>query len=790
MKYTSIRTWIVALAVALLCLFGTDEGAEASNWQILRQQPRSALNGLRLSELMPCNVATIASDDGRFSEWLELYNAGDQAVELNRVRIRCGKKSWVVPGGRLEPGEYTVIFCNKLKPAVGIQLRNDFTLAKSGENLVLYTTDGVLLDAVKLPELGENMSYARVGSSWQVTRWASPGEANTEDGHRAFQQTLTVPAEGLVIGEVMIYNEWYLPHENVYYDWVELTNYGTKAVRLSNYYLSDRDSNRLLFTLPNETLEPGESFVVLCSPDSPEPGFAPFALDSAGEALYLSKRNGALCDYVSLREIPLGCSYGRMRGEGGFFFFAAPSPGEENRDGVRFTGVKPENLVPDGVFEGVESLSVPIHGLGFVRYTLDGSVPTETSQLYQAPIEVTETTVIRAVSFLDDHLPSEPLDLSFILNEGHSLPVVSVVCDPDALFNPVEGIYSNPLLEDEKTGSVAYFGEDGQFRLACGVKLHGATSRLEMAKKSFKLSFRDRYEGRLQYDLFHNGVTEFASVLLRADQEGGQSTCLRDNLMHQLARSAFPKLPAQDSRFAVLYLNGAYWGMYTIREAHSETHFARHYGYEESLVTQWKGAWDPDSVIQDVFSFAQSHDLANEKDYAYVTSYLDTDSIIAWCIIQAYSGNFDFNSPNMRFYYSAEDETLHYALVDLDLSFFSYGNFAHVLAYGYDYNLMVMYMLKNEGFCRDFLQQMSAALKGPLSDETVLERLRELETEIAPEMERDSRRWDGTYEAWEAEVQVIRNFITMNKGRAENVIQLLRESGMIDPLLIDEYFPA
>ena len=779
---------MAALALALLLLGCRSAVAEAEQWEVLPQREITAVDGLMFSEFMSSNKACLAMADGSFPDWLELYNGGTESIELEGHQIRSDHKTWSLPAGSLEPGAYCVVYCDKLDLTDEIGLHSNFALSRYGEFLALYDQAGVMLDALELPALEADTCYVRSGNSWAVSRWPSPGQENSEEGYRCFQRTRTA-GDGLAIGEVMVYNEWYCPFEEAYYDWVELTNLGSDAVKLSNYCLSDKRSNRLLFPLPNVTLEPGETRVILCDPDCPDPEAAPFGLSSDTETLYLSKQDGTLCDYVTLRDIPIGCSFGRMPEEGGFYFFASPSPGRLNADGVRFTGTTPWSAEPDGVLEGVKSLRVPLSGPGIIRYTLDGSVPTETSELYQKPIRLAQTTVIRAVSFLDDHLPSEPLDLSFILNEGHTLPVVSLVCDPESLFDGLQGIYSNPTLDEEKPGSVAYFGEDGAFRMACGVKLHGATSRLEMRKKSFKLCFRDRYDGRLHYDLFDNGVLEFDSVLLRADQEGAQSSYMRDNLMHQLSRSAFPALPTQDSRYAVLYLNGAYWGLYTIREAHSDTHFAQHYGYDESTVTQWKGSWDHSSVINEVYKFAAQRDLSKDENYAYVASHVDVDSVIAWCIVQTYSGNFDFNSPNMRFYYTSEDELMRYALVDLDLSFFSYGSFGQILAYGYDYNLMAMYLLKNESFSRRFLQTMVDALDGPLADEAVLARIDALAAEIDPEMPRDTQRWSGSYDSWKKSVEEIRSFITMNAGRAENMVQLLRESGMFERSLIDEYFP-
>ena len=112
------------------------------------------------------------------------------------------------------------------------------------------------------------------------------------------------------------------------------------------------------------------------------------------------------------------------------------------------------------------------------------------------------------------------------------------------------------------------------------------------------------------------------------------------------------------TRYAVLYLNGSYWGVYNIREAHSPTHYAEHYGYDVETVSQWKGSWPQESEFEEVYRYALNHDLSVEEHYAYVAQHVNIESVIGWCIMQVYSGNIDFNSPNMRFYYSTEDQML------------------------------------------------------------------------------------------------------------------------------------
>ena len=788
-KPTLLALLCVLLGVVLTACAGRAAAPEPTPTPTPSPTPEpELLPQVCISELMSDNESTFALTDGSFPAWLELLNTGAEPADLSGFVLRLGEEEWTIPELSLEPGEYRLVYCDG-NTGADDGLHSSFVLDKEGRVLSLVSPRGTELESMKLPRLGEDVSWSLgEDGSFAECRLPSPGEENCEAGYLACQTRRTASTQDLSLSEVMVYNEWYLPQNGEYYDWVEIRNDTARTLELSDYYLSDKLRERQLYRLPEQTLAPGECMLVFCSGDSAGDSIAPFGLSSDKENLYLTRTDGTLCDYLCLRDIPMGCSFGRMPKQGGGFYFAVPSPGEENSGGVRFAGEKPVALSPDGIFDDVSSVKVEIGGVGTIRYTLDGSVPTEESEIYTKPFTLTETGVVRARSFRDNCLPSETLSLSYLVNEGHSLPVVSLVCDPEDMFGR-SGIYTNPGEKWERAGCMLFYADGERFEIDCGIKLHGATSRFNQSKKSFKIMFRERYGGRLHYDLFGNGVLDFSSVLLRAAQEADQSTFMRDNLMHQLSMQAFPELPAEDYRYSVLYINGEYRGIYNIREAHSATHYAEHYGYDEETVSQWQGEWPHKSFIDEVFQFAQYNDLSKDENYNYVSRYVNTDSVIAWCIMQVYSGNFDFNSPNMRFYYSTQDQQLRYALVDLDLGMFDVGYFGAIFGFGYAYNDLARDLMQNRNFRLDFIRQLKKALDGPLSNENAVAVIDRLADELRPEVERDHALWGGSLKSWERMVEHLREYIEIYPGRAEYMIESLRTSGFVKRDEMDIYFP-
>lgn len=771
-----VKLYLMLLTLLALLLAGCGAGQADSPAETPSPTPE-VLPEVRINELMPSNKATIA-DGNDFPDWIELYNYGGDTARLSGCTLSAGGKSCTLPELEIRPGAYAVIFCGGEDVPV--------SLPKAGAEVRILSAGGTEIDSVSYENAESDVSLCR-GDGLTASEYPTPGFENSDEGYAAFQASRECSSP-LVINEAMVYNEWYRSGDGGLYDWVELKNVSAQELRLSDYYLSDDGKERAMYLLPDETLTPGETYLVYCTGDA-SGSYAPFALNAQSDSLYLSSADGSLCDYTLLRGIKYGGSYGRMPGENGFFYFASATPGADNADGARCIAAEPVPSIEPGVYDGVEGMSLELSAGGTIYYTLDGSTPSESSQVYSAPIPLDATTVVRAINVEPGKLASGSADLSYIVNEGHTLPVASLVADPDDLFGG-RGIYSNPSLREERMGSIAFFdGEDG-FSLDCGVKIHGATSRFAQRKKSLKLNFRSRYDGELNYDLFENGVTTFSSVLLRAAQEDTFSTHMRDVFMHQLAIKCFPTLLAQDYKYTVLYINGEYWGVYAFREAHSADSYANHYGYDADTVTQYKEAWDSGSATEELYNFMCNNRISdNDENYAYVSSHIDVDSLIGWTILQAYCGNMDDNPPNFRMYYSSQDDMSRYALVDLDLGLFKMGNTYDVALYsGYAYSLFPRTLLTNEQFRERFLTKLSECLTGEMSNDSANALIDGLATELRPEMERECTRWGYTVALWERMVDYLHEYINAYGGRARYMAASVKEYVKISDEEWDFYF--
>lgn len=108
--------------------------------------PVFSQDAVRITEFMAVNDGPVTDEDGDFSDWIELYNAGTNVVNLFEWRLsdrpdRSG--AWRFPATNLPPNGYLLVFASgKDRRMPGAPLHTDFRLTSAGEYLALIKPDG------------------------------------------------------------------------------------------------------------------------------------------------------------------------------------------------------------------------------------------------------------------------------------------------------------------------------------------------------------------------------------------------------------------------------------------------------------------------------------------------------------------------------------------------------------------------------------------------------------------------------------------------------------------------
>lgn len=728
---------------------------------------------LRITEMMVKNKAAVPDGAGRFCDWAELENISDKPVLLKGWSLsdRAGQARWSFPDGELAPGERLVVFFNGEEgPGFSVSL---------DETLYLLSPDGVQRDEALCSGDRADWSLVRQeDGSFRETPWITPGQENGSAGFEAWCESRPL-ADGLVINEAAVYNARYVP-DGMWNacDWVEIKNLSDHSLSLAGCSLSDK-SDEARWTFPERELGPGELLVISCHDDEEEGSIGNglntgFDLSAAGEQLYLRDPQGQLLDAVALHSIPVGGSMGRMDGRPGFFYFSSSSPKEDNAGGCRRVSERPVTLEPDGVYNEVETVTVELLGAGEIRYTTDGKVPTADSPLYEAPLELSKTTVLRAIVLEEGALPSPAATFSYIINENHSLPVLSLVVNDLGSFNY---IYSNGLKHRDLPANLALYDGEHSFNRDCDVSMKGYTSLAELPKKSMGVSFKGRYGGNLECNVFDNGITEFSSLAIRGGQDYTFSV-FRNEMFQKLCEEAGDACLTQASKFCILYINGQYYGIYCLKEDFSKQYYASHAGVSVKSVVGNKCPVSLQSEFyNEVLNFIYHNDLSTEENYQYVCDHVDIDSLIDWFLLEGYSANTDIQG-NTRMYRSPENGNRWvFCYYDLDWGFYySRSDFTIIMNQignaGNQMPPLVKNLLKNHVFRDKVLYRFAELNRTVLSNEHVLALIDEYEALLEPDMDRDRQRWHLRTADWHARVEGLRSFIKVNNWEQHNVNQL------------------
>ena len=120
-----------------------------------------------ISEVMTSNDSVKTYAEAGYTDWVEICNTGDTAVDLSGWGLSDNPKKtlkWQFPDGTtIRPGEYKVILCDKDtaksrpgEPHAGFSIGR-----KKGEVIILADPAGTEQDRITLPEMKTDISYGR-----------------------------------------------------------------------------------------------------------------------------------------------------------------------------------------------------------------------------------------------------------------------------------------------------------------------------------------------------------------------------------------------------------------------------------------------------------------------------------------------------------------------------------------------------------------------------------------------------------------------------------------------------
>ncbi|MBA4149759.1 MAG: lamin tail domain-containing protein [Verrucomicrobia bacterium] len=333
-------------------------------------------------------------------------------------------------------------------------------------------------------------------------------------------------------------------------------------------------------------------------------------------------------------------SYGLLNGTN--VYFGTPTPGAANSTNSVAFVADTKFSHKRGFYDAPFNLAITTATAdAMIRYTTNGSPPALTNGFtYSGPLPINRTTALRAAAFksgfepsnvdtqtyiflddvilqstnsalasgfpatwgnhrvdygMDPRVVTNALYSGTIRDDLKSIPTVSIVMKMEDLFSPTTGFYANSTQTGrawERPTSIELIHPDGTegFQVEAGIRIRGAFSTsLLNPKHSFRLFFRGEYgDSKLNYPLFgDSGTDTFDGLDIVSAQNwtwhihafanaGTNALYVRDQFARdtQLAMGHH----AERGRYAHVYINGQYWGLYCPSERPEASYAASYFG--------------------------------------------------------------------------------------------------------------------------------------------------------------------------------------------------------------------
>lgn len=601
-------------------------------------------------------------------------------------------------------------------------------------------------------------------------------------------------------------------------DWIEIHNSTASDVNLAGYFLSDAKATPQKWTFPAFVVPAGGYRVVFASNRNTlinGEAHTNFALSRDGEFLQITAPDGSVVDSVTFGYQETDYSFGRDPSDpSAWMTFTSPTPGAMNAISVPTMAEMPVLSVPGGFHSGPVVLTMtPADPADAIRYTTDGTVPTVSSPLYVGPLTLEQTTAVRAASFRDGVDPSRTVTRTYLVDEPVNMPVFSIVTDPAGLFSDADGIYvrgtngipgkcdptpRNVNQDWEREIHLEMYETDGTRALSqgAGLKIMGGCSRTRYPQKSFSLHARSVYgAGSFRYPLFPDRpMTQYQTFNLRAAADDQVGTFFRDPFTQHLTighmdadRGAF--------RPAVVYINGAYWGIHNLRERQNDHYIVGNFGVARESID----LLDNNAVVKDgsntdflaLRAFIEQNDLSDPANMARVASEMDVDQFLEHHLANIYTAEEDWPGNNISFWRSSEPghDRWRWIQFDRDHSFKSTQTTVNNLELALASEcggcawpnppwstIILRKLLTNTEIRNRFIQLYAFHLNTTYDTDRVLAVVDSFEARFEAEMPRHIQRWGGqrvpdlnetnqwvpptfsTMEEWRSNIEGIRTF--------------------------------
>lgn len=452
-----------------------------------------------------------------------------------------------------------------------------------------------------------------------------------------------------------------------------------------------------------------------------------------------------------------------------------------------------------------------------VRYTVNGATPTADAQPYSEPLllneelfsksdiytivdcipsvyhavdDVKHAIVIRAAVFDENDSCVGPVVTHsyFIKALGcdlHGLPVLSLAADSLDLFDYETGIFVPGVnydpIDSTATGNYNMTGREWERQInmefyetdnsglnqQCGLRTHGGASRW-FQQKGMRLYARDEYgKKRFKHRFFETTpIASFKRLNLHPYRCSNWLHTGGQEYLSQLVAAQLD-IDGLGVRQVVVFINGEYWGIYTLEESPDERYLEDHYDIdldEVNILKYWGVTAYGDGMDWWRFrNWIENADLNQPADSAYAFSRIDIPSFIDYFLLEVFGANLDWPQNNVLQWQASEGAPFRMMFFDGDGCFtrWNYPAFYNAMHQGGN-SLIINKLMASEAF-KSMLYERYLVLKNSVfsvgSMKTIWDEYRELVVEEVPD-QAERFGFPASMERWQSDMDCTEAFFT------------------------------
>ena len=119
-----------------------------------------------INEIMAFNSRRLRDPQGKYDDWIELYNRCDKEISLSRMYLSDNKENpfkWAFPkNAKMPAGSYLIVWADE-DQTDHPGLHTNFKLSKNGETVMLVDTSAGVNQILSLVEFGNQIENSSIG---------------------------------------------------------------------------------------------------------------------------------------------------------------------------------------------------------------------------------------------------------------------------------------------------------------------------------------------------------------------------------------------------------------------------------------------------------------------------------------------------------------------------------------------------------------------------------------------------------------------------------------------------